>query len=135
MPNVSGTKTTVVEVFDSPSGKGMCAACTEDVGPCEGYPCVNAPPSRSPSWSLDDQFVEDVLVELQRARRKFPSSILVLAALMEEVGELSQAMLKRRAGKDTDAHVRQEAVQVAAMALRCAVDGDPSFDAVPYTEP
>jgi len=115
--------------------------CAEDVGPCEGYPCVNAPPSRSPSWSLDDQFTEDVLVELQRARRKFPSSYLVLAALTEELGELAQAMLYERAGKvkkpgvDPKRHVWDEAVQVAAMALRCAVEGDPSFAASPYSEP
>src|SRR5215471_13446166 len=131
----------MVEVFDTPSGKGLCAACAEDVGPCEGYPCVNAPPSRSPSWSLDDQFTEDVLVELQRARRKFPSSYLVLAALTEELGELAQAMLYERAGKgnasgkDPKRHVWDEAVQVAAMALRVAVEGDPSFAASPYSEP
>lgn len=37
-----------VQVYDSPSGKGMCAMCTEDVGPCEGYPCVNAQPKFVP---------------------------------------------------------------------------------------
>lgn len=131
----------MVAVYDTPSGKGLCAACAEDIGPCEGYPCVNAPPSRSPSWSLDDQFSEDVLVELQRARRKFPSSNLVFAALVEEVGELAQAMLYERAGKvrvpgiDPKRHVWDEAVQVAAMALRVATEGDPSFAAVEYAEP
>lgn len=31
-----------VQVYDTPSGKGLCSMCAEDVGPCEGEPCVNA---------------------------------------------------------------------------------------------
>ncbi len=84
---------------------------------------------------LDDQFLIDIAAELQRARKKFPSSNLVLAATTEEMGELAQAMLKRRAGELTDDDVWKEAVQLAAMALRCAVEGDPSFSAVEYKEP
>jgi NTP pyrophosphatase (non-canonical NTP hydrolase) len=83
----------------------------------------------------DSKFLSDVHREVDRARDKFPGSNLVLAALTEEVGELAQAMLKRRAGKMTDKDVWNEAVQVAAMALRCAVEGDPSFNAVAYSEP
>jgi len=89
----------------------------------------------------DQQFLADVADELARARAKFPSSYLVLAALTEEVGELAQAMLYERAGKgnangkDPKRHVWDEAVQVAAMALRVAVEGDPSFAASPYLEP
>jgi hypothetical protein len=85
--------------------------------------------------SDDTRFLGDVYSEVDRAREKFPGTNLVLAALTEEVGELAQAMLKRRAGKMTDEDVWKEAVQVAAMALRCAVEGDPSFDAVAYSEP
>lgn len=77
---------------------------------------------------LDEEFLKCVMDELQSARDKFPSSNLVLAALTEEVGELAQAMLKRRIGQMTDEDVWNEAVQVATMALRCAVEGDPSFD-------
>jgi hypothetical protein len=84
---------------------------------------------------IDYDFLNDVRDEVDRARRKFPGTNLVLAALTEEVGELAQAMLKRRAGKMTDEDVWKEAVQVAAMALRCAVEGDPSFNAVDYSEP
>jgi hypothetical protein len=80
-------------------------------------------------------FTDDVLREVVRARHKFPSSNLVLAALMEEVGELAQAMLKVRAGEWPAQRIREEAVQVAAMALRVALDGDPSFAAVEYSEP
>jgi NTP pyrophosphatase (non-canonical NTP hydrolase) len=83
----------------------------------------------------DCRFLSDVGDEVVRAREKFPSPNLVFAALVEEVGELAQAMLKRAAGKDTYEHIRSEAVQVAAMALRVAVDGDPSFLTLEYVEP
>lgn len=83
----------------------------------------------------DQNFLNDIRREIGRARAKFPGTNLVLAALTEEVGELAKAMLKRRAGKMTNNDVWNEAVQVAAMALRCAVEGDPSFNAVDYSEP
>jgi hypothetical protein len=92
-------------------------------------------PEPKPCEPSDRNFLRDVEHELRRARGKFPGSNLVLAALAEEVGELAQAMLKRRAGKMTDQDVWNEAVQVATMALRCAVEGDPSFNAVAYSEP
>jgi len=78
--------------------------------------------------NLDDRFINDVKIELQRARNKFPSNRRVLTALTEEVGELSQAMLDRCNGKQIDTEVWMEAVQVAAMALRVATEGDPNFD-------
>lgn len=71
----------------------------------------------------DTFFLVEVLEEVARARTKFPSSNLKLAALTEEVGELAKAMLDEPAE-----NVRKEAVQVAAMALRVAIDGDRSFD-------
>jgi hypothetical protein len=66
--------------------------------------------------------------ELARARAKFPQQDVwvTLAALTEEVGELNQAILQRAyqaAEKNvTVAHIRKEAVQVAVMALRVALD-------------
>lgn len=83
--------------------------------------------------SKTGQFLDDVGDEIARARKLFPSSRLVLAALTEEVGELAQAMLKVAAGKWDARRVYEEAVQVAAMAARVATEGDPSFTA--YTEP
>jgi hypothetical protein len=130
----------MVEIFDSPSGKGMCAACAEDIGPCEGPPCVNSRVAltlrqQAHFGGRDYLFLDHVSGEVARAREKFPSSNLVLAALTEELGELAQAMLKVRAGKEPPERVWEEAVQVAAMALRVAVEGDPSFNAVEYREP
>ncbi len=68
-------------------------------------------------------FIE-IQLELNRAREHFPSSSHSLAALVEEVGELSTALLEGE-GRD---RVRQEAFQVAVMAIRIAEEGDPSFD-------
>lgn len=67
-------------------------------------------------------FLEGVTSELVRARAKFPSSIHSHAALVEEVGEVSKALIS----ESLDC-VKTEAVQVAVMALRVAVEGDASF--------
>lgn len=78
-------------------------------------------------------FLSEVHQEVIRAQHKFPSSNLCMAALTEEVGELAQAMLKVAAGKWKQERIREEAIQVAAMAIRVAVEGDPSFKN--YLEP
>lgn len=69
-------------------------------------------------------FIADVLQELRRARARFPSPECSLAALGEEVGELCKAVLD-----EPKARVRAEAIQVAAMAARVALEGDPTLDA------
>ena len=79
-------------------------------------------------------FLDDVRAELIAAQTKFPDSVLSLAALMEEVGELAQAMLKVHAGKWPKERIREEAVQVAVMAMRVALEGDRSFEGVGYSE-
>lgn len=83
----------------------------------------------------DEYFTLSVIDELKRARFKFPSAVLSMAALTEEVGELAQALLKWRAGEQSWDAVVGEAIQVAAMAQRVAVEGDASFEAVAYSEP
>lgn len=67
-------------------------------------------------------FVE-IAVELMRAREKFPGTNCTLAALMEEVGEVSTALME-----EPRANVRKEAVQVAVMAMRIVLDGDQTLD-------
>jgi NTP pyrophosphatase (non-canonical NTP hydrolase) len=65
--------------------------------------------------------------ELDRAREKFPEQTIwvTLAALTEEVGELNQAVLQfnqqPRKGVTHD-QIYDEAVQVAVMAIRVALD-------------
>lgn len=71
------------------------------------------------------RFLEDVRVEVERATTKFPSPDGVMCALTEEVGELAKAMM------DEPRHrVRAEAIQVAAMAARAAIEGDPTLDPI-----
>lgn len=65
--------------------------------------------------------------EIDRARHKFPDTTFLLAALMEEVGELAQALIDHSKGKQPPENVYAEAIQVAAMAIRIAEEGDPSF--------
>lgn len=72
-------------------------------------------------------FLTRVESEVQRARAKFPGPNANLAALTEEVGELAKAMLS----EDFRA-VYDESIQVAAMAMRCAEEGDPTLN--PYRE-
>ena len=84
---------------------------------------------------IDDTFASDMLAEVRKARAKFHGPNPTIAALTEEVGELAKAMLKRCAGKGTSKDVWDEAVQVAAMAQRVAVEGDVSMQRIAYREP
>lgn len=70
----------------------------------------------------DAQFLKAVAAEVKRARKKFPGDNATNAALVEEVGEVSTALMF----EPWDA-VIAEAVQVAAMALRLATEGDSTF--------
>lgn len=99
-------------------------------GAHHGWPTPLSLKALSP---LDEIFLRDVGEEVQRARSKFPSSRMSMAALTEEVGELAQALLKVAAGKWPASRIREEAIQVACMALRVAIDGDESF--TNYVEP
>ncbi|HOV03758.1 MAG TPA: hypothetical protein PLJ34_09550 [Hyphomicrobiales bacterium] len=75
-------------------------------------------------------FLGDVFTEHKRATEKYPRPNPNLAALTEEVGELAKALLHFAEGKEIDWDaVRVEAVQVATMAARCALEGDPTVGA------
>ena len=79
-----------------------------------------------------DTFMDDVSQEVAKAIAKFPQPNPTLAALTEETGELARAVLHIREGKSDDWwKVYDEAVQVAAMACRVALEGDPTVGAVP----
>lgn len=62
--------------------------------------------------------------EIGRARTKFPHNRHLLAALIEEVGELAQAILQAK----PDEEIRKEAIQVCAVAIRIIKEGDADFD-------
>src|SRR5690606_13902516 len=66
----------------------------------------------------------EILAELRRAREKFPGNNVMTLALVEEVGELAKATFEESRDR-----VRQEAIQVAVMAMRVVLDGDQTLDA------
>lgn len=69
--------------------------------------------------------------ELARARAKFPMPNPTFVALVEEVGELAQALLKCDPVKsdypERCKRVYEEAVQVATMAIRVMEEGDRDY--------
>jgi hypothetical protein len=71
----------------------------------------------------DLEFVGELIQEVERARTKHPGGKHLTVALMEEVGELAKALLENE-GSD---RVREEAIQVACVALRIATEGDTDF--------
>lgn len=76
--------------------------------------------------------IEEVLSELEKATTKFPTwptdPLHALAVLGEEYGELNKAMLQLTYEPHKEdasvCHVRQEAIQTAAMALRLVMSLD-----------
>lgn len=73
-------------------------------------------------------FMLHVHEEVRRARAKWPGNRVQMAACTEEVGELAKALLHHDYEGGPAADVWKEAVQVAAMAMRVAVEGDSSFN-------
>lgn len=77
--------------------------------------------------SMNQNILYCVDAELAFARQKFPGNRLMFAALVEEVGELAQALIDHSLGKQTHEQVFNEAVQVICMALRVAEEGSEEF--------
>jgi NTP pyrophosphatase (non-canonical NTP hydrolase) len=69
--------------------------------------------------------------ELAASRKKYRGNANLTTALLAEAGELAAAQLKS-AGRD---QVRQEAIQVIAVALRILFEGDSSIPFVALVEP
>lgn len=69
-----------------------------------------------------ETFIMDLRDEVQSATKKFPRPDAILAALMEEAGEVANAVLDRPWNE-----VYKECIQTAAMALRLALEGDPTL--------
>ena len=78
--------------------------------------------------TLVHNFIQELGTEYARATDKFPSSNCATIALMEEVGELAQALLHYHLeNKGSKEAIRKEAVQVAVMAMRIYAENDPSI--------
>lgn len=76
-----------------------------------------------PSPLPEEMLMVEILAELARARAKFPGENVTTLALVEEVGELAKATFS-----ESRQRVREEAVQVAVMAMRVVLDGDSTLD-------
>jgi len=72
---------------------------------------------------FDAGFIIKMVKELAKARKKFPYSEGALCALTKEVGELARALLDEKWEC-----IEKEAVQVAVMALRIAIEGDSTLN-------
>jgi NTP pyrophosphatase (non-canonical NTP hydrolase) len=68
--------------------------------------------------------IQRIELEVQEARTKFPGTKHLLAALVEEVGELAKALLQDKPIED----IQEEATQAAAVAIRIIEEGDSAFD-------
>jgi hypothetical protein len=99
-----------------------CERCRFDGCACCCYCMRVFAPPRLPT-SREEAFLAAVLVELKRAREKHPGGKHLCVALGEEVGELHRAHLDDE-GQD---RIYEEAVQVAVVAARIAIDGDEDF--------
>jgi len=96
----------------------------------EGGRPVKATPERRVFTTADAWALHEVEDELARARAKHPGTGDTFVALMEEVGELAQALLQHKYEGQAAHTVRAEAIQVACMAVRCATEGDESLKLV-----
>jgi ribosomal protein L21E len=77
-----------------------------------------------PALKAKPETLEEISAEVKRARIKFPKNEHLLAALMEEVGEVAKAYLE---GEPIE-NIRNEACQVAAVAVRIIEEGDSDFN-------
>ncbi len=80
-----------------------------------------------PATFPNDLTMQAVRAEVARTRVLFPGNRQMTAALMEEVGELAQALIDHDRGKATRDDVETEAIQVAAMAVRILEEGSAEF--------
>ena len=103
-----------------------CTECGSDLTLCQ---CEGLNEQAQERWTSPDGLVMTMIRdELVAAREAFPENTHKLAALMEEVGELAQAMMHHDRKLGISVHeVLREAVQVACMAIRVAVEGDDNF--------
>jgi NTP pyrophosphatase (non-canonical NTP hydrolase) len=72
---------------------------------------------------LKTESVSELRAEIARARAKFPNNRNLLAALMEEAGELARALLQ----EGNSEHAAQEALQTACVAMRIYEEGDLAY--------
>ncbi|HUW44349.1 MAG TPA: hypothetical protein VMW50_01010 [Dehalococcoidia bacterium] len=112
--------------YRNPHNTLCCTECNNSIELCQ---CVNPDlAAYERMTSIDGLVFMMIRDELKAARTAFPGATHMLCALMEEVGELSQALMEHDRNQGTSVQeVMREAVQVATMAIRVAVEGDENF--------
>lgn len=112
--------------YSDPHGAAACTECGNGVDLCI---CVRPDDMAHERLHGQDGLVFTMIRnELVAARTAFPTSLYMLAALGEEVGELCKALMEHSLDQGTSApEILREAVQVACMAIRVAVEGDADF--------
>jgi len=103
--------------------------CTECGGSLDLCICIDADTiAHERLTSVDGLVIRMVRDEIAAAREAFPTDLHRLTALGEEHGELCKALMEHDLGLGTTTQqVLREAVQVAAMAIRVATEGDANF--------
>lgn len=83
---------------------------------------------------IEKKIWEDVLIELKRAREKWPKNKNQLHAVTEEFGEFHKAMMDQIYGNtvSTDEDIMKEGIQTIVTVLRVLTEGDIDF---PYKPP
>lgn len=72
----------------------------------------------------------EIDAELTKAREKFPNNRHMAHALIEEAGEVSQALIQQDLEpkkNKTHEDIFKECIQTAVMAIRLATEGDSTF--------
>lgn len=101
--------------FAESDGQTLCQACMNGVdGCCSKHKHIT-------SVGLDE-FLMAIKMEILRARMLYPSCEGVVAAMVEEVGEVANAYLD-----NTRSEIVKEGVQACAMVARLVLEGDPSL--------
>jgi hypothetical protein len=80
-------------------------------------------------------FLANMELEVMRARELFPSNEMLFAAVMEEAGEVARAVIELERNGTALAKGKPisidefytECIQLAAMAARLALEGDPLY--------
>ena len=73
------------------------------------------------------KFADEMVKESNRAERKFPDGKHLFTALVEEVGEVAEALLKIQGSGESPQNVYDGCVRVASTAMRLATLGGKEY--------
>lgn len=113
-------------IYMDPHNAPACTECGSDLSLCQ---CVRPDDmAHERLHSVDGLVITMIRNEVGADRTADPDTTHMLATLMEKVGLLSTAMARHDAGLGTSPQeVLREAVQVGAMAVRVASEGDDNY--------